>query len=135
MGAALPRSHAAGSSSGRLGGAGERRGAAGDDCAAVALCGRRGDSPAAVTAPQRCLSGHVGALEGEPKAAERERCQGRGLPAPNAVPGEQIRGHGLRNRRYGVVVPFSLQVHNRRLSWNVCALQRLFVAVPGRWRC
>lgn len=50
-----------------------------------------------MTAPR--LSGHVGALEGDPKAAERERRQGRGLPVPHAVPGEHIQGDGLRSRQ------------------------------------
>lgn len=86
-----------GTSPGCPGGAGEALGAAGD-------VRHREHGAGSVTAPRRCLSGDVGALEGEPKAAERERRQGWGLPVPDAVPGERIRGDGLGSGTQGIVV-------------------------------
>lgn len=45
------------------------------------------------------------------------------------------KGTGSGAGSYGIVMLFDLQVPNSRLSWNVRALQRLFVAVPRRWQC
>lgn len=90
-------------------------------CPAPGPCRPLGDSPAALLSSP-LLPGHVGALEGEPKAAERQRGQGRRLAAPNAVPGEHV-------RHCGMVGLGHWHVPDPRLGWEPCALPGLFVAV------